>query len=427
MGPSILGISKRKFPYPFKCALTLCSDIDSTDTLKEFLTIQEFLNTKNTTPLGIGLGLEIGNSFFPVRTGKKFALISDCPHDKEVILDLIHLGYIDSIHSFNTAKNRQEIRRIVDILVANNCRFDVWINHSNAPSNLGRRKEWLGDTKGSNHYHTDFSIKALGYHFIWTDCITSIVGQGSQLRLSSFLSSLDKNHLTLSLYNIAFKEICKYLLSRIWGKYSSRRLNDLIYPYCLNDGQYIFEFVRSDTFFRGIGPGANAEGLAHVLREDVLNRLKHVQGTMVVYTHLGKNTGYPYISEPTRKALRLLEMEYRKGNIFITTTSRLLKYHLNNKYLQWRVDVKQGKKNIHIENVSDPVRGSFQPSVEDLGGITFYTDQPERTNILVAGRNITQIVRNDNDFMNQKSIMIPFKPLPELDNKMKAYKRLGYF
>ena len=39
-------IGLRKFPYPYKAALSICSDIDGTSTVEEFLEIQEFLNTK---------------------------------------------------------------------------------------------------------------------------------------------------------------------------------------------------------------------------------------------------------------------------------------------------------------------------------------------------------------------------------------------
>ena len=53
----------RKYPYPFRSALTICNDIDLT-TPEEFLEIHRFLNTKQVTPMGVGVGLEIGDSFW---------------------------------------------------------------------------------------------------------------------------------------------------------------------------------------------------------------------------------------------------------------------------------------------------------------------------------------------------------------------------
>ena len=425
---NIQGIIKRRLPYPYKAALTICSDIDSTNTLEEFLTIQEFLNTKNQTIMGEGLGLEIGNSFYPVRNDHGvFALISQNPADREVIIDLIKLGYMDTIHSFNTAKNRKEIYEIVKFLQENECKLDVWVNHSIAPSNIGPQKSNLGDKVDSDYYHTDFSIKTLGYKFVWMYEVTTIIGQGRPLNMRSFFSSLDKKHFFQSMYENVFKEICKYFLSYIYWKYADRKYNDLIYPVQIADGQWVFKFIRCEAFYKGPEPGDNSAGLASTLREGIFNELKSAQGYMIVITHLGKNAGYPYISTETQKALRLLEREYRTGEIYVTTTSKLLKYYVNSQYLKWNVKIENGGKYIQIEEITDPVRGSFIPSVDDLRGITFFTNDPENTHILIQDKEIIDIVKNGRDFTNQKSIMIPLKPLPPLENKMNEYKEKGYF
>ena len=38
-------VTLRKFPYPFQAAVTICSDIDGTDTAEKSLAVQNFLNT----------------------------------------------------------------------------------------------------------------------------------------------------------------------------------------------------------------------------------------------------------------------------------------------------------------------------------------------------------------------------------------------
>ncbi len=421
-------ITLRKFPFPFRSALTICSDIDSTDTLKEFLTIQEFLNTKNKTVVGTGVGLEIGNSFYPKnKNPHKFALLSANPHDKSVLLDLINLGYVDCIHSFNSAKDRSDIKEIVAELKKNNCRFSVWVNHADVKNNIGKCNRCYGDKKDSPYFHTDISIRDLGYLFVWTDIVTGIIGQGTPLLPSSLFASVDRRHLFSSMYHVVLKEICKFIAAPFVNRYTNRRKNELIYPYVLDDGQRLFNFARCDTFYKGIGPGATAAGLADNLRPEVLNRLMRVQGYMIIYCHIGKNDGYPYLPEQTCKALRLLEQEHRNGNIFVTTTARLLTYHVNNKYLQWRVEDRKTKKLIQIDNINDPVRGSFVPTIHDLAGITFYTDSPDNTDIHIAGKKVEKVERNDIDFIGKPSIMIPWEPLPKLDNKMKEYKHNGFF
>jgi hypothetical protein len=53
----------RKFPYPYSAMLAICSDIDDT-TLEEFKTYHKFLNTKEQTSHGEGLGLDVGDSMW---------------------------------------------------------------------------------------------------------------------------------------------------------------------------------------------------------------------------------------------------------------------------------------------------------------------------------------------------------------------------
>src|SRR3990170_7384841 len=76
------SIFLRKFPYPYKAALAIASDIDSTSTLEKFLEIQEFLNTKNITNMGEGVGLDIGNSFFMFHPKNKFSYFSTREEDR---------------------------------------------------------------------------------------------------------------------------------------------------------------------------------------------------------------------------------------------------------------------------------------------------------------------------------------------------------
>ena len=59
-----MNISLRKFPFPYRCALAISSDIDNASSLKNFVQFMEFLNTKRQTKYGPGLDLEIGNSFW---------------------------------------------------------------------------------------------------------------------------------------------------------------------------------------------------------------------------------------------------------------------------------------------------------------------------------------------------------------------------
>lgn len=51
----------RKFPFPYDAMLAISSDIDNA-TVKKFEDYHQFLNTKEQTSHGQGLGLDIGDS-----------------------------------------------------------------------------------------------------------------------------------------------------------------------------------------------------------------------------------------------------------------------------------------------------------------------------------------------------------------------------
>ena len=59
-----MSIKIRKFPYPYKCALSISSDIDNASSSEFFVQFMDFLNSEKQTIYGPGLGLEVGNSFW---------------------------------------------------------------------------------------------------------------------------------------------------------------------------------------------------------------------------------------------------------------------------------------------------------------------------------------------------------------------------
>ena len=59
--PRVYGM--RKFPYPYQAMLALSSDADS-ETLRKFNLVHQFINTREMTPAGRGLGLDFADSFF---------------------------------------------------------------------------------------------------------------------------------------------------------------------------------------------------------------------------------------------------------------------------------------------------------------------------------------------------------------------------
>ena len=55
-----MNVDIRKFPYPYKCAFSISSDIDNASSLEFFVQFMDFLNSERQTIYGSGLGLEVG-------------------------------------------------------------------------------------------------------------------------------------------------------------------------------------------------------------------------------------------------------------------------------------------------------------------------------------------------------------------------------
>jgi len=407
----------RRFPYPFRAALAICSDIDETRTVEEFLEIQRFLNTKDITSMGEGVGLEIGNSFFFYDTANQFSYFCNDESARRVIISLIRAGYIDCLHTYGDgAASRDEILRALDVLDRNDCKLDVWVNHHGAPSNLSRKFEYMfgecgGDDPGSHVYHADVTL-AYGIRFIWVGATTRVIGQSPANSSSSLSTVFDPRYPLHSGVNIAM-EIRKRALGA-WGdeRFVMHRLNHLTRTTQLGDGQRAHEFMRYCNHPTNISKGATSRGLSYAISRRALEWLKARQGFMIVYTHLGKNGDCQQMIAPeTQAALRHLEREYRDGEIYVTTTSRLLNHYHARNHLVWSYRQNDGRIQIMIDRLDDPVFGQVHPTVQQLQGLTFYVPASDRVDVYVGGSAVQGLQRNAADESGMESVTLPFTRL----------------
>ena len=361
------GVALRKFPYPYRSALTLCSDIDQTGSAEEFLEIQGYLNTEDPTRMGTGVGLEIGNSFFMFEPNSRFSYFSGRKEDKQVIRDYVDRGLLDCMHSYGEKHDfsREDARRSIVELSEFDHNIDIWIDHTKTIDNLGKDvTAGEGDVRESSAYHSDLTID-YGFKFFWLGRLSSVVGQETPITLGMFINRLDPDHILYSSINM-LKEFLKHVLA-VFGnhKYAFHKDNQVLRLRCLHDGQRVFEFIRCDNHWRGVGEGAYSEGLAYVISKKNLKRLIKSRGYMIVYTHLGKNAGCKeVVPKETQEALRWLSLENKSGNIYVTTTSKLLNYCAARKHLIWQAETRSDTMHIKVLGVHDPLTGKdFLPKL----------------------------------------------------------------
>jgi len=401
-------ITLRKFPYPFKAALAICSDIDGTDTAEEFLAIQTFLNTNRLTSWGPGIGLEIGNSFMPLRANNRFAYFSRRPNDRAVIKKFIKAGYIDCIHSYGeTAYTRQDVLQILEALDHDGCKVKVWIDHATVPSNLGPdNSQGLGDVKGSPIYHADLSL-SYGIQFAWMGRGTDLIGQEVPVTWKALARIFDPTYPRASIKNLS-RQIGKILLAQTGlNRVAIHRCNRLLQPTPLRDGNQIYEFIRCNNHWHK--PRPSSIKLAYMLRPQALEAFLASGGYTILYTHFGFYESPELISPQTQAALRHLAEEYRAGKIFITTTSRLLTYCLTHRYLNWDCSLSPHEGvHITIKQIDDPITGPRLPVLEELQGLTFYVPDRHKASLALGEKPVQMVKRNSKDHLGLESITIPW-------------------
>ncbi len=204
-------ITLRKFPYPYKAGLAICSDLDYTDSFEKFIAIQDFLCGARPTELGPGLGLEVGNTFWFYNQfagtdtlagdaedllygvegdwfnrGKGISLFDGVSENltdyAPGLLKLIEAGFIDCLHSYgdfgDSGFNRELAQRATQLLSRHGLQICTFVNHGDTDNqnNMGEAPWFLGDNPESRFYHADLSCDA-GIKYLWRGQVTHCLGQ----------------------------------------------------------------------------------------------------------------------------------------------------------------------------------------------------------------------------------------------------------
>jgi hypothetical protein len=396
----------RKFPYPYKSMLAISSDADH-QTLRKFNMIHRFLNTHEMTPLGRGLGLDISDSFFmysasnlsrrvdydgtPLnRQMTYFFGTSNQKYFGDVIHHYIHSGWMDSLHTYGdfTMRNPLETRFHRQLAVAaikalkeHGDYVHVWIDHGNQSNvdnfgSYGTRK-FFNYQQGSNphspYYHTDLLIP-YGIKFVWNEKNNSMFGHDSMLIPIRLADG-----------------------RRVWG---FPRFTNIGYNHKSGGTEWVW----------------NMDSLAKQLTRERLQTLERKGQYSVLAQHLCSNNDVNPFTESAVNALRMLAREYEHGNVLVARTSRLLQFNLTQKYLRYYMTYSGDKVVIHLAYIDDPVFGKHSVTLSDIRGVTFYTSDPDRTEINIWNLSLDPalIQRNPTDGV-APSIMVKWYPRDQKD------------
>jgi hypothetical protein len=385
----------RKFPYPFSSMLAICSDIDDT-TLDEFQTYHKFLNTKDQTPHGEGLGLDIGDSLWMYMADNIKSTVDTQGngvdnimtffkgtdkverHNANEIIHFIDSGWIDCIHTFGdfstknekgTSFNRKLAENAWNTLNSINFKPTVWINHGNKSNkqNFGAygtsnfMSYQQGDNPSSSYYHTDLTI-GNGIKYVWNSLGDSNFGHDYPL------------------YEISLRDGKK-----VWGFY--RYTNNLV------NNKMDWTWTPKD--------------IHRQLTKDNLDSLVSNKQYSIVAQHFGVSAE-DLFTEDNIKSLKLLKEYETNGKILVGKTSRVLNYANIHKYLMYNKLTEDGKTYINITSINDPIFGKSTPTIDNIRGITFYCDDPENTVLLLNKAKISSddLQKNPKDDTGKSSISI---------------------
>jgi hypothetical protein len=351
--------------------LAVCSDLDETPDARVYLEISRFLNTRETTAMGEGVGLEVGNSIYFDMPPGQFSYWGTDERGRSAARALMQSGHIDVIHSWGDLADRRHAERNLAELEKHRCRVEVWIDHSKAPSNFGPDiMRGQGDLAGAPAYHADLTL-AYGVRYVWRGRTTGLTGQDAPIRPGSFLPMLRKEK-ALASGVAAAKEAAKVALGALGSaRWEPHAANRVCRPCVLRDGGRAWEFLRTNPSWGGPGESATASGVEEVLTSRMLERLVESEGAAILYTHLGKvaDPAVPFGPGTVGAFRRLARLRDAKG-ILVTTTHRLLRYVTVRHHVRCRAAVGDDKTVVTVDSVDDPVTGPRAPSAADLQGLT---------------------------------------------------------
>ncbi len=403
-------VALRPLPYPYKAALGLTLAPGQSLSLPDYFEALSYLNTRQTTRWGRGLGLEVGGAFTFYAPADDWPAYFNPPGpegaaNRRVFNRLLRAGWIDVLDSFGWRERftRNDADRALTELEHQGLAVRVWADRFPSADNLAL-EGGRGDHPSRIAYHLDLSLKA-GLRYFWLGRTTPILGQDVPVGLDGFTCQMGSQGLVSSLWNLG-RALGDYVLAVVGlPRGDAFRGNRLLAPVSFKDGSIAYEYLR----YRPLGRPA---GLL-ALNPDCLDSLAAKGGKMIVYHEL-KPIGGQVWSPAELAVLEDLARRRRRGELLVTTAARLLTFTQVVDGLKWRFEQEGSRVRIYLESLDDAVTGPRPPKLEELAGLTFYVPRAAEARVFLKGKEVT-IRRCLIDHTGRESVSLPWPRLSRPD------------
>jgi len=317
-----MRIKLLKFPYPYKSWFALSNDPDYT-TMERWDELHRFLWEELKLPLSDSLFVKSFNKNIPGQVNLFDNGMAILRHS----YDTIHTwgDYVSAEKVFN----RKDAKEASKLLLQNNIKPSVWVDHSSFVGNFimnsskGAESHLL-DAAGYRYVNPNYSIDIahkMGIRYLWDGQVSDSIKVEPVIYKRRYLDRLSEWIFINS----------KRVLSRLFNlrliKDNHSELN--------NHALKVVEFEKGIKMylFRRFGSwrDAHIDGVPNLINRKNLENLVKKESICVFYTHLGKKkadkvTDKIHIPPKTADSFTLLKRYYDDKKIKVSSLSGLLDY-----------------------------------------------------------------------------------------------------
>ncbi len=398
-----------KYPHPYKSALAISNDTDYMNA-GGFEDWHAFVNGAGETPYGKGLGLEVGDSFRVWSKAGEFALFHGASKEGggakspeyERIRELAAAGWLDTLNGFGSREggvDRPAVEDALGGLAAEGIRPAVFVggpgSRASNPGGVWGAAD-CGDDPKSAAYCLDL-LRAAGFDYFWSEPFVEIQKFGDDVTYSA--RDLKVLKLDYDVSHFIPKADNKPVLDALGVAKPDAAVDlfvsSILIPHRMRDGRKALSFKRYRGEFR-----PDSGTFAHQVNAARLNELVARAASVIVYQHFGlwhamgraaadtrsdRHSAAPLLDEHGVWAWRFLADRQEKGEIFITTTRRLLDFVRARSGLVHTASRIEGGARIVLDKVVCPAYGEQPVTAATAQGLSF--SAPGNVNLEVALAN----------------------------------------